>query len=95
VEKRGRDCFWPAGRSGSLFLVWPIYVNAIIRGKYFASSESRSFESDLRGIPVILTIWFLFEKPSKKALDWILPYIIGFSTIFLVAQVTNIDPMGI
>jgi hypothetical protein len=44
-------------------------------------------------IPV-MTIWFLFEKPSKKALDWILPYIIGFSTIFLVAQVTEHGSYG-
>jgi hypothetical protein len=46
-------------------------------------------------IPVILTIWFLFEKPSKKALDWILPYIFGFSMIFSLPKSPNIDPMGI
>ena len=45
-------------------------------------------------VPLILTIWFLFEKPSKKALDWILPYIAGFSMIFVVANITEHRSFG-
>jgi hypothetical protein len=45
-------------------------------------------------IPVILTICFLFEKPNNKALDWIVPYVLGFTMIFIVANVTEHRAFG-
>ncbi len=44
--------------------------------------------------PLLLTIRFVFEKPSKKALEWIVPYLIGFSMLFFVAVVIENRAFG-
>jgi len=44
--------------------------------------------------PLVLTIRFLFEKPSKKALEWIAPYLLGFSLLFFVAVIIEIRAFG-
>lgn len=44
--------------------------------------------------PLALTIRFLFEKPSKKALEWIAPYLLGFSLLFFVAVIIESRAFG-
>ena len=35
----------------------------------------------------VLTVRFLFEKPSKEALEWIAPYLLGFTILLFVAVI--------
>jgi hypothetical protein len=45
-------------------------------------------------LPLALTVYFLFKKPSKQALDWIAPYLLGFAMLLVVAQITEHRAFG-
>jgi hypothetical protein len=44
--------------------------------------------------PIVLTLRLLFEKPSKEALEWIAPYLLGFSILLLVAVIVESRAFG-
>lgn len=44
--------------------------------------------------PLVLTVRFLFEKPSKEALEWIAPYLIGFTILLFVAVIIENRAFG-